>query len=106
MTDVDAMLNTGGSATAGLVDARKAVGREIQTAGFDVLPELVALIQSATSPSPSTSRATGAGTSSVLELVHYIRYGLVQANYFLTGPTWSTRRTRTSVAALAAAGVR
>ena len=104
--DVDAMLNTGGSATTGLVDARKAVGREIQTAGFDVLPQLVALIQSGDLTFTVDQQGYWRGYISVLELVHYIRYGLVQANYFLTGPTIVDKTNADQVAALAAAGVR
>ena len=46
------------------------------------------------------------GYISVMELVHYIRYGLVQANYFLTGPILVDTSNADSVAGLAAAGVR
>jgi simple sugar transport system substrate-binding protein len=42
----------------------------------------------------------------VLEMVHYIRYGLVQSNYFLSGPQIVDKTNAASVAGLAAAGVR
>ena len=43
---------------------------------------------------------------SVLELVHYIRYGLIQSNYFLTGPQIVDKTNADAVAGLAANGVR
>ena len=44
--DVDAVVATGQPATAGIVAAKKAVGRPLQTGGFDVSPDIVAMIQS------------------------------------------------------------
>ena len=46
------------------------------------------------------------GYISVLELVHYIRYGLIQSNFFLTGPQIVDKANADAVAGLAAAGVR
>jgi simple sugar transport system substrate-binding protein len=39
-------------------------------------------------------------------MVHYIRYGLVQSNYFLTGPQIVDASNADDVARLAAEGVR
>lgn len=104
--DVDAMLNTGGSATTGLVQAKNAVGRDIDTAGFDVLPELVELIQDGELTFTIDQQGYWRGYISVLQLVHNIRYGLVQANYYLTGPILVDASNADEVASLAEAGVR
>lgn len=104
--DVDAMVNTGGSATGGLVEAKKAVGRDIETAGFDVLPDIVTMIQAGDLTFTMDQQGYWRGYIAVLELVHYIRYGLIQANYFLTGPIIVDKSNADQVAGLAAAGVR
>ncbi len=104
--DVDAVVATGQTATNGIVAAKKAVGRPLQTAGFDVSPELVALIQSGDLDFTMDQQGWWRGYISVLEMVHYIRYGLIQSNYFLTGPQIVDKTGADSVAGLAAAGVR
>ncbi len=104
--DVDAVLVTGSSAEGGLVTAVKAVGRTIETAAFDVTPTIVADIQKGDLTFTMDQQGYWRGYISVLELVHYIRYGLVQANYFLTGPTIVDKSNADKVASLAAAGVR
>jgi simple sugar transport system substrate-binding protein len=104
--DVDAMLNTGGSATPGLVTAKNAVGREIFTGGFDVLPDLVKMIQDGDLTFTIDQQGYWRGYISVMQLVHYLRYGLVQANYYLTGPILVDASNADQVASLAEAGVR
>lgn len=104
--DVDAVLATGQPATAGIVSARKVVDRAIQTAGFDVSPELVAMIQAGDLDFTMDQQGWWRGYISVLELVHYIRYGLIQSNYFLTGPQIVDASNADAVAGLAEAGVR
>ena len=79
------MLNAGSSATTGLVAAKNAVGREIFTGSLDVLPELVKRVRDG----ELTFASTGGDMAQLLfvvQLIHYIRYGLVQANYYLTSP--------------------
>ncbi len=105
-TDVDAILNTGSTATVGVVDAIEAVGRKIESAGFDVLPDLIKLVQDDRLTFTMDQQGYWRGYIAVLEMVHYVRYGLVQANYFLTGPILVDKSNADSVAALAAAGVR
>jgi simple sugar transport system substrate-binding protein len=105
-TDVDAMVNTGGSATGGLPEAVKAVGRDIETAGFDVLPEIVALIQAGDLTFTMDQQGWWRGYIAVMQLVHNIRYGLLQANYYLTGPIIVDKSNADDVASLAEAGVR
>ena len=100
------MLNTGGSATPGLVTAKKAVGRDISTGGFDVLPDLVKIIQDGDLTFTIDQQGYWRGYISVLQLVHYVRYGLVQANYYLTGPILVDASNADQVASLAEAGVR
>src|ERR1700723_3172638 len=84
----------------------KAVGRPLQTAGFDVSPDIVGMIQKGDLDFTMDQQGWWRGYISVLELVHYIRYGLIQSNYFLTGPQIVDKTNADAVAALAAAGVR
>ena len=105
-TDVDAMVNTGGSASIGLGEAVKAVGRDIETAGFDVLPAIVEAIQAGDLTFTMDQQGYWRGYIAVLQLVHNVRYGLVQANYFLTGPIIVDKSSADDVASLAEAGVR
>ncbi len=104
--DVDAVLATGQPATAGIVAAKKAVGKALQTAGFDVSPDIVSMIQKGDLDFTMDQQGWWRGYISVLELVHYIRYHLTQANYFLTGPTIVDKSNADSIAGLVAAGVR
>jgi simple sugar transport system substrate-binding protein len=104
--DVDAVVATGQTATSGIVAAKKAVGRPLQTAGFDVSPEIVAMIQAGDLDFTMDQQGWWRGYIAVLEMVHYIRYGLVQSNYFLSGPQIVDKKNADSVAGLAAAGVR
>jgi simple sugar transport system substrate-binding protein len=103
---VEAVVATGQTATSGIVAAKKAVGRPLQTAGFDVSPEIVAMIQSGDLDFTMDQQGWWRGYISVLEMVHYIRYGLIQANYFLTGPQIVDKSNADAVAGLAATGVR
>lgn len=105
-SDVDAVVATGQPATAGIVAAKKAVARPLQTAGFDVSPDIVAMIQKGDLDFTMDQQGWWRGYISVLELVHYVRYGLVQANYFLSGPTIVDKTNADAVAGLATAGVR
>ena len=104
--DVDAVVATGQPATAGIVAAKQAVGRPLQTAGFDVSPDIVGMIQKGDLDFTMDQQGWWRGYISVLELVHYIRYGLIQSNYFLTGPQIVDKINADAVASLAAAGVR
>ena len=104
--DADAIVATGQTAATGLAAGKKAVGRPVQTAGFDVSPELVALIQAGDLDFTMDQQGWWRGYISVLEMVHYVRYGLIQANYFLTGPQIVDKSNAAAVAGLAAAGVR
>jgi len=104
--DVDAVLATGQPATAGIAAAKKAVNKPLQTAGFDVSPDIVSMIQKGDLDFTMDQQGWWRGYMSVLELVHYIRYHLTQANYFLTGPTIVDKSNADSIAGLVAAGVR
>ncbi len=104
--DVDAMVATGQPATAGIVAAKKAVGRAVQTAGFDVSPDIISMIQAGDLDLTMDQQGWWRGYISVLEIVHYVRYGLIQSNYFLTGPQIVDSSNADSVAKLAEAGVR
>jgi simple sugar transport system substrate-binding protein len=105
--DVDGVVATGQPATAGIVTAKKAVDRSpLQTAGFDVSPDIVAMIQAGDLDFTMDQQGWWRGYISVLEMVHYIRYGLVQSNYFLTGPQIVDASNADDVARLAAEGVR
>ena len=82
------------------------MGKPVQTAGFDVSPEIVALIQAGDLDFTMDQQGWWRGYISVLEMVHYIRYGLIQSNYFLTGPQIVDKSNADAVAGLATAGVR
>lgn len=103
---VDAVVATGQPATAGIVTAKQAVGRPLQTAGFDVSPDIVTMIQQNKLDFTMDQQGWWRGYMSVLELVHYIRYHLVQSNYFLTGPQIVDSSNAPQVASLVQAGVR
>ena len=91
----------------GIVHSYAAAARNaVQTAGFDVSPELVSMIQAGDLDFTMDQQGWWRGYISVLELVHYIRYGLVQSNYFLTGPQIVDASNADAVAGLAEAGVR
>lgn len=105
--DVDGVVATGQPATAGIAAARKSVDRSpLQTAGFDVSPDILALIQAGDLDFTMDQQGFWRGYVSVLELVHYLRYGLVQSNYFLTGPQIVDATNADDVATLAEHGVR
>lgn len=104
--DVDGVVATGQPATAGIVSAKAAVGRPLQTGGFDVSPEIVAMIQKGQLDFTMDQQGWWRGYISVLAMVHFVRYGLVQSNYFLTGPQIVDASNADAVAGLAAAGVR
>jgi simple sugar transport system substrate-binding protein len=105
--DVDGIVATGQPATAGIVTAAKTVARTpMQTAGFDVSPDIVSMIQAGDLDFTMDQQGWWRGYISVMELVHYIRYGLVQSNYFLTGPQIVDASNADAVAGLAEEGVR
>ena len=106
-SDVDGIVATGQPATAGIVAAKKAVGRSpMQTAGFDVSPDIISMIQKGDLDFTMDQQGWWRGYISVMELTHYIRYGLIQSNYFLTGPQIVDKANADAVAGLAAQGVR
>ncbi len=106
-TDVDGIVATGQPATAGIAAAKKAIGRTpLQTAGFDVSPDIISLIQKGELDFTMDQQGWWRGYISVMELTHYIRYGLVQSNYFLTGPQIVDKANADAVAGLAQQGVR
>jgi simple sugar transport system substrate-binding protein len=105
--DVDGIVATGQPATAGIVAAKKAVGRSpMQTAGFDVSPDIISMIQKGDLDFTMDQQGWWRGYISVMEMVHYVRYGLIQSNYFLTGPQIVDKTNADAVAGLAAQGVR
>lgn len=106
-TDVDGIVATGQPATAGIVAAKLAVARSpMQTAGFDVSADIVSMIQKGDLDFTMDQQGWWRGYIAVMELTHYIRYGLVQSNYFLTGPQIVDKANADAVAGLAENGVR
>ena len=79
-----------------------AVARAIQATN----PDIVGMIQKGDLDFTMDQQGWWRGYISVLELVHYIRYGLIQSNYFLTGPQIVDKSNADAVAGLAAAGAR
>src|ERR1035437_2817893 len=106
-SDVDGIVATGQPATAGLVAPKKGGGRTpMQTAGFDVSPDIISMIQKGDLDFTMDQQGWWRGYISVMELTHYIRYGLIQSNYFLTGPQIVDKANADAVAGIAAQGVR
>jgi simple sugar transport system substrate-binding protein len=66
----------------------------------------VALIQAGDLTFTMDQQGWWRGYIAVMQLVHNIRYGLLQANYYLTGPIIVDKSNADDVASLAEAGVR
>ena len=62
------------------------LGGRCKPRASDVSPDIVGMIQKGDLDFTMDQQGWWRGYISVLELVHYIRYGLIQSNYFLTGP--------------------
>jgi simple sugar transport system substrate-binding protein len=87
-TDVGAVVTLGGPPNAGSREAKKFVGRtDLLLGAFDLDMATLVSIKAGEMLFTVDQQPYWRGYIPVLELVHNIRYGLQQANYFLSGPT-------------------
>jgi simple sugar transport system substrate-binding protein len=87
-TDTGAVITLGGPPNAGAREARKTVGRmDLMLGAFDLDPATLQSIKAGDMMFTVDQQPFWRGYIPILEITHYIRYGLMQANYFLSGPS-------------------
>lgn len=101
-----AVLATGPDASIAAASGIKDAGSDTLLGGFDLAPEIVRLIKSGEMAATIDQQPWWRGYMAVLELVHNVRYGLVQPNALLTGPAIVDASNVDEVAALVEQGVR
>jgi simple sugar transport system substrate-binding protein len=74
--------------------------------GYDIVSKSLQAIRDGTQSFTIDQQQFWRGYMSVALMIHYIRYGLVQANYFLTGPSVVDKSNVDQVAKLVEAGYR
>src|SRR5579863_9306162 len=93
--------------SSGLLSAKKDSGRnDLIITGYDLDAEALKAIQDGRQAFTIDQQQFWRGYMPVLLLTHYIKYGLVEANYFLTGPTIVDKSNIERVAKLVKAGYR
>src|SRR5271165_6401234 len=87
--------------SAGLLTAKSDSGKkDLIITGYDLDPGALAAIQDGRQAFTIDQQQFWRGYMPVLLLTHYIKYGLLEANYFLTGPTIVDKSNIASVAKL------
>ena len=93
--------------SAGLLTAKAESGKnDLVITGYDLDPGALAAIQDGRQAFTIDQQQFWRGYMPVLLLTHYIKYGLLEANYFLTGPTIVDKSNIERVAKLVKAGYR
>ena len=93
--------------SAGLLTAKSDSGKtDLVITGYDLDPGALAAIQDGRQAFTIDQQQFWRGYMPVLLLTHYIKYGLIEANYFLTGPTIVDKSNIERVAKLVKAGYR
>jgi simple sugar transport system substrate-binding protein len=104
--DVGGMSVVCGNITA-LLDAQQNAGRSgLLLSGYDIYPPMIEGIKAGTVAFTIDQQAWWRGYIPVQQVVHAIRYGLIQSNYFLTGPSLVDSANIDQVTALVEAGYR
>jgi len=86
-TDVGGIVTLGGPPNAGAREAKKELNlTNLLLGGFDLDPATLTSIKAGEMLFTIDQQPWWRGYIPVMELVHNIRYGLQQANYFLSGP--------------------
>jgi len=105
--DVGAVITLGGPPNAGAREARKTLDRkDLLLGGFDLDVATLESIKNGEMLFSIDQQPFWRGYIPVLEIVHHIRYGLTQANYFLSGPNVVDASNVEQVLKLAKEGVR
>ena len=90
-----------------LLSVKAASGRDdLVVTGYDLLGESLAAIRDGRQAFSIDQQQFWRGYVPVMLLTHYIRYGLRQSNYFLTGPAIVDASNVEQVAALVERGYR
>ena len=93
--------------SSGLLSAKQDSGRsDLIVTGYDLDAEALRAIQDGRQAFTIDQQQFWRGYMPVLLLTHYIKYGLIEANYFLTGPTVVDKNNIEKVAKLVTAGYR
>jgi simple sugar transport system substrate-binding protein len=91
----------------GFLSAKADSGRkDLILTGYDIVSESLAAIEDGRQAFTIDQQQFWRGYMPVLLLTHYIKYGLIEANYFLTGPTVVDKTNVKRVAALVKEGYR
>lgn len=91
----------------GFLSAKADSGRDdLILTGYDIVAQALAAIKDGREAFTIDQQQFWRGYMPVLLLTHYIKYGLVEANYFLTGPTIVDKNNVDQVAKLVEAGYR
>jgi len=93
--------------SSGLLSAKKDSGRnDLIITGYDLDSEALKAVQDGRQAFTIDQQQFWRGYMPVLLLTHYLKYGLIEANYFLTGPTIVDKNNIAQVAKLVTAGYR
>jgi simple sugar transport system substrate-binding protein len=93
--------------SAGLLSAKNDSGKsDLIITGYDLDAQALAAIKDGRQSFTIDQQQFWRGYMPVLLLTHYLKYGLVEANYFLTGPTIVDKSNIDQVAKLVTAGYR
>jgi simple sugar transport system substrate-binding protein len=91
----------------GFLSAKADSGRkDLVLTGYDIVSQTLAAIENGQQAFTIDQQQFWRGYMPVLLLTHYIKYGLIEANYFLTGPTVVDKSNVKRVAALVKEGYR
>jgi simple sugar transport system substrate-binding protein len=91
----------------GFLSAKADSGRDnLVLTGYDIVAQALAAIRDGREAFTIDQQQFWRGYMPVLLLTHYIKYGLVEANYFLTGPTIVDKNNVDQVAKLVEEGYR
>jgi simple sugar transport system substrate-binding protein len=93
--------------SSGLLSAKKDSGRnDLIITGYDLDAEALKAIQDGRQSFTIDQQQFWRGYMPILLLTHYLKYGLIEGNYFLTGPTVVDKSNIEQVAKLVTAGFR
>ena len=91
----------------GFLSAKADSGKaDLILTGYDIVAQSLAAIKDGRQAFTIDQQQFWRGYMPVLLLTHYIKYGLIEANYFLTGPTVVDKNNIEKVAKLVTAGYR
>jgi len=100
-----ALIASGTASSEGLL-SRSADGRFLVLTGYDIVAQSLDAIRDGRQAFTIDQQQFWRGYMPVLLLTHYLKYGLIEGNYFLTGPTVVDKSNVEQVAKLVKAGYR